>query len=92
MAKSACNIICIVVLLFVANVVHTQASEVLESCAELAGKPKPAKYRDMLTSAKAIESDIIDIRRTLHRRPATRYEEYEAQALVIETLTELGLR
>ena len=58
----------------------------------IAAAPKQEKYKAMLSAAKAIENDIIDIRRTLHRRPALRYEEYEAQALVIETLTELGLR
>ena len=58
----------------------------------IAAAPKQEKYKAMLSAAKAIENDIIDIRRTLHRRPALMYEEYEAQALVIETLTELGLR
>ena len=58
----------------------------------IAAAPKQEKYKAMLSAAKAIENDIIDIRRTLHRRPAIMYEEYEAQALVIETLTELGLR
>ena len=58
----------------------------------IAAAPKQEKYKAMLSAAKAIENDIIDIRRTLHRRPAIKYEEYEAQALVIETLTELGLR
>ena len=67
-------------------------SDSLQTCHGLAAAPKQEKYKAMLSAAKAIENDIIDIRRTLHRRPAIKYEEYEAQALVIETLTELGLR
>lgn len=67
------------------------ASSVLETCSNLAGAPKQERYKKMLSAAEEIEKDVIEIRRTLHRRPALMYEEYEAQALVIETLTELGL-
>ena len=54
--------------------------------------PKKEKYVKILQTAKNNEQEIIDIRRQLHRRPATMYEEYEAQELVIEKLSELGMR
>ena len=68
------------------------ALPLLESCGNIASSPKQSRYSKMLSDAKAIEDEIIAIRRELHRRPATSYEEYEAQALVIKKLTELGLR
>ena len=71
---------------------HVLATSVLETCDSLASAPKMEKYQDVLSAAKTIEDDIVDIRRMLHRRPATKFEEYEAQALVIEKLTEFGLR
>ena len=93
MAVSRCTIIataCVLLVLSV-NGILTQADS-LETCSSLASAPKQEKYKALLAAAKAIENEIIDIRRTLHRRPAIMYEEYEAQALVIETLTKLGLR
>ena len=81
-----------ITLLILANVVQIHASSLLETCSSLASAPKQEKYKALLAAAKAIENEIVDIRRTLHRRPAIMYEEYEAQALVIETLTALGLR
>ena len=82
----------IAILLLSANILHTHASSALDTCGSLVSAPKQERYMKMISAAKAIEDKVIDIRRTLHRRPALMYEEYEAQALVIETLTELGLR
>ena len=90
MTRSTTFVAACVWLIVIANDVLA-LSDSLQTCHGLAAAPKQEKYKAMLSAAKAIENDIIDIRRTLHRRPAIMYEEYEAQALVIETLTELGL-
>ena len=55
-------------------------------------KPKDEKYVQILNMARNMEQELIDIRRQLHRRPATMYEEYEAQEIVIDTLNKLRLR
>ena len=70
---------------------HT-ASSVMDACAAAARAPKEEAFKRMLADAEAIEPEIIALRRELHRRPALMYEEYEAQALVMETLGELGVR
>ena len=85
-------IIVYIVLCCVISLVTGYATPLLESCGKIAGLPKQDKYQKILSAAKSIEDEIIDIRRALHKRPAIMYEEYEAQALVIEKLTELGLR
>merc|ERR1711912_6329 len=54
-------------------------------------KPKDEKYVQILNMARNMEQELIDIRRQLHRRPATMYEEYEAQEIVIDTLNKLRL-
>merc|ERR1712054_297681 len=54
-------------------------------------KPKDEKYVQILNMARNMEQELIDIRRQLHRRPATKYEEYEAQEIVIDTLNKLRL-
>ena len=85
--------IIIVCLIIVLCTIHGgYALPLLDSCGKLASSPKQSKYSKMLSDAKAIEDEIIAIRRELHRKPAIMYEEYAAQELVIEKLTELGLR
>ena len=62
-----------------------------ESCRAAAKTPKQEAYAKMLADAEAIEGEIVALRRELHMKPATMYEEYEAQALVMETLGALGI-
>ena len=64
---------------------------VSELCKADLSAPKQGRYKMMLAKAMSIEDEIIALRRELHRRPATMYEEYEAQELVMKTLGELGI-
>ena len=84
--------IIIACLIIVLCAINSYGLPLLESCAKQASSPKQRKYSKMLSDAEAIEDEIIAIRRELHRKPAIMYEEYAAQELVIEKLTELGLR
>ena len=83
-------IACAIIILYASN--GGCALPLHESCGNIASSPKQSKYSKMLSDAEAIEDEIIAIRRELHRKPAIAYEEYAAQELVIEKLTELGLR
>ncbi|BBH23498.1 amidohydrolase [Paenibacillus baekrokdamisoli] len=47
--------------------------------------------RDLLPSAKAIERELIELRRKLHRNPELSFEESETAAAVAELLRGLGL-
>ena len=61
------------------------------SLAAAAAAPKQERYEAMLSRAEALAGEIVALRRELHRRPALKYEEYEAQALVMRTLDEIGV-
>ncbi len=45
----------------------------------------------MLTSAKAIQGEIVRLRRTIHQKPELGFELYETAGLVAQTLAELGV-
>ena len=68
-----------------------RSATVAELCKADLSAPKQGRYKMMLAKAMSIEDEIIALRRELHRRPATMYEEYEAQELVMKTLGELGI-
>ena len=46
----------------------------------------------MLEQAKAIQSQIVEWRRTIHRRPELGFEEHETAAFVARTLADLGVQ
>ena len=73
------------------TVTLAEAATVIEECQAHASTPKEERYKQMMGNAMRVENEIVALRRELHRRPALMYEEYEAQALVIETLNELGI-
>ena len=81
----------LVAVLVLAAAAAVSGAAMTESCKAAAAAPKEAKYVKMLADAKAIEDEVIALRRELHRRPATMYEEYEAQELVMSTLSGLGI-
>ena len=73
------------------TVTLAEAATVIEECQAHASTPKEERYKQMMGNAMRVENEIVALRRELHRRPALMYEEYEAQALVIETLNEMGI-
>ena len=80
----------LIIIAAAASCVQSESS-VFELCKADPAAPKEERYKQMLGNAMRIEDEIVALRRELHKRPATMYEEYEAQALVIETLNELGI-
>ena len=45
----------------------------------------------MLTSAQGLKPRLIELRRTIHRRPELGFEVHQTAALVAHTLAEMGL-
>ena len=68
-----------------------RSESVADVCTADASSPKKGRYKQMLGNAMRMEDEIVALRRELHKRPATMYEEYEAQELVIKTLSDLGI-
>ena len=46
---------------------------------------------NLIAKAKALQPRLIELRRTLHRRPELGFEVHETAALVARTLRELGI-
>ena len=90
--KTMTIMVVIMVVLVMCGSVDAGSSVMMDSCAAVGSTPREEKYKAMWSSAKEIEGDVIALRRELHRRPAIMYEEYEAQELVMSTLSDLGIK
>ena len=46
---------------------------------------------NLIAKAKALQPRLVELRRTIHRRPELGFEVHETAALVARTLRELGI-